>query len=314
MSDLLDKKLLFITGKGGVGKTSVATGLAYLASNSGKQTLVCEVDPKGDLARSFECARTPYNGVEINENLKAMSMDTETSLREYLRLQLKVPVIGRIGPVAKAFEFVSTAAPGVREILTVGKFLYEVKNNSYDLIIVDASPTGHIVSQLAAPQALRELVKLGPVKSQTEWMIDILGDPDKTGAIIVTTTEEMPVNETIELSKKIESETNVHLSAVIINQVLPELFSSNEEAAFLTLFTNENMETMTEMLRASPETVMEAARLAVTLRRMRSEFLEKLRDNIDSNIPQIYLPYRFNKLTGLKSVKATAAALADEIN
>lgn len=314
MSDLLDKKLLFITGKGGVGKTSVATGLAYLAANSGKKTLVCEVDPKGDLARSFECASTPYSGIEITDNLLAMSMDTESSLREYLRLQLRVPVIGRIGPVAKAFEFVSTAAPGVREILTVGKFLYEVKNNTYDLIIVDASPTGHIVSQLAAPQALRELVKLGPVKSQTEWMMDILGDPTKTGVVVVTTTEEMPVNETIELTKKIKAETNVTLSAVVINQVLPELFSTDEEAAFTTLFTDTNTELLTQRLNGSPQTILRAAQLAVTLRRMRSEFLEKLRANIDSSIPQIYLPYRFNKLTGLKSVKATSVALAEEIN
>ena len=314
MDSILDTKLLFVTGKGGVGKTSVATGLAFLASGAGKKTLICEVDPKGDLARSFECAATPYGGIEINNKLRAMSMDTESSLREYLRLQLKVPVIGRIGPVAKAFEFVSTAAPGVREILTVGKLLYEVRNNTYDLIVVDASPTGHIVSQLAAPQALRELVKLGPVKSQTEWMIDILGDPNKTGVIVVTTTEEMPVNETIELTKKIKQNTNVNLSAVVINQVLPELFSDDEEAAFLSLFEKDNQEVLSQNISGSANAVLEAAQLAVTLRRLRSEYLEKLRDNLDKNIPQIYLPYMFNKLTGLKSVKATAQALFDEIN
>ena len=106
-----------------------------------------------------------------------MSMDTEASLREYLRLNLRIPVVGRIGPLAKAFDFVATAAPGVREILTVGKLCYEVREQHYDLVVVDASATGHIVGQLAAPQAINDLVKVGLIRSQTDWMLDILSDP-----------------------------------------------------------------------------------------------------------------------------------------
>ena len=72
-------------------------------------------------------------------------MDTEASLREYLKLQLRIPVVGRIGPLAKAFDFVATAAPGVREILTVGKLCWEVRERHYDLVVVDAPASGHIV-------------------------------------------------------------------------------------------------------------------------------------------------------------------------
>ena len=90
-----------------------------------------------------------------------MSMDTEASLREYLKLNLRIPVVGRLGPVARAFDFVATAAPGVREILTVGKLCYEVREGHYDLVVVDAPATGHIISQLAAPQAINDLVKVG---------------------------------------------------------------------------------------------------------------------------------------------------------
>ncbi len=104
-------------------------------------------------------------------------MDTEASLREYLRCNLRIPVVGRIGPLAKAFDFVATAAPGVREILTVGKLCYEVRENHYDLVVVDASATGHIIGQLAAPQAINDLVKVGLIRSQTDWMLDILSDP-----------------------------------------------------------------------------------------------------------------------------------------
>ena len=110
----------------------------------------------------------------------AMSMQTEESLKEYLRLQLKIPLLAKIGPLARTFDFVASAAPGVKEILTVGKLCYEVREEHYDLVVVDASATGHVVAQLAAPQAIGELVKVGRVSDQTRWMDDILGDPATT--------------------------------------------------------------------------------------------------------------------------------------
>ena len=125
--ELLAHQLLFVTGKGGVGKTTVAAAIALLASEQGRRTLVCEVEPKGDLARAYECGPTPFSGRRVSDDLVAMSMDTEAALREYLRAVAKVPTIGRIGPVARAFDFVATAAPGIREILTVGKLCFEVR-------------------------------------------------------------------------------------------------------------------------------------------------------------------------------------------
>ena len=119
--DLLDLRLVFVTGKGGVGKTTVAAGLAQLAAEHGKRVLVCEVDAKGDVTSLFEANPTDFTPREIAPGIWSMSMDTEASLREYLKLHLRIPVVGRIGPLAKAFDFVATAAPGVREILTVGK-------------------------------------------------------------------------------------------------------------------------------------------------------------------------------------------------
>ena len=222
--DLLDLSLVFVTGKGGVGKTTVAAGLAQLAAEHGKRVLVCEVDAKGDVASLFEASPTDFTPREIAPGVWSMSMDTEASLREYLKLQLRIPVVGRIGPLAKAFDFVATAAPGVREILTVGKFCWEVKERHYDLVVVDAPASGHIVGQLAAPQAINDLVKVGLIRSQTDWMLDILSDPRQTGLVAVCTPEEMPVSETLELEKRVREETTVRMSAVVVNRVLPELF------------------------------------------------------------------------------------------
>ena len=155
--DLLDLRLVFVTGKGGVGKTTVAAALAQLAAEHGKRVLVCEVDAKGDVDVALRgAAHRLHAARDRSRRLVAMSMDTEASLREYLKLHLRIPVVGRIGPLAKAFDFVATAAPGVREILTVGKLCCEVRERHYDLVVVDAPASGHIVGQLAAPQAINE--------------------------------------------------------------------------------------------------------------------------------------------------------------
>ncbi|MGH3579905.1 MAG: ArsA family ATPase, partial [Mycobacterium sp.] len=192
-----------MTGKGGVGRTTVAAALASLAARHGKRTLVCQVDPQGSLADAFETGPLAFGHREVEHGLAAMAMDTEASLREYMRLNLRIPLVARLGPVAHAFDFVATAAPGVREILTIGKLCYEVHENNWDLVVVDASPTGHIVSQLDAPRAINDLVKVGLVRQQSGWMTEILSDPDTTACVIVSTPEEMPANETVELAGRL---------------------------------------------------------------------------------------------------------------
>jgi anion-transporting ArsA/GET3 family ATPase len=313
VNSLLDLKLVFVTGKGGVGKTTVASALALLASTHGKRVLICEVDAKGDVAGFYEAPPTAFKEKELLPGLFAMTMDTEASLREYLKLQLRIPVVGRIGPLAKAFDFVATAAPGVREILTVGKLCYEVREHHYDLVVVDAPASGHIVGQLAAPQAINDLVKVGLIRSQTDWMLEILSDPLATGLVAVCTPEEMPVNETIELAARVREETTVQLSAVVINRVLPELFGRQEEEVFATLGRPPALELLDELVGGEAGPVLEAARLAVTMRRTRAAHLDHLRRNIDGAVPMMYLPYLFTRSHGLRTTRQVAASLGEEL-
>jgi anion-transporting ArsA/GET3 family ATPase len=313
MADLLDRKLVFVTGKGGVGKSTVAAGLALLAAQRGKRTLVCEVDAKGNLAAFFETGPTRFEPREIEPHLFAMSMDTEESLKEYLSINLRLPMMARIGPLARIFEFIATAAPGVKEILTVGKLTYEVRENHYDLVVVDASPTGHIIGQLAAPEAINELVKVGLVRSQTGWMLDILSDPARTGLVIVATPEEMPVNETIELSKRVEQETSVQLAAIVVNRVLPELFGRGEEEVFERLAVPEKVAALSGAVGGDVTPIVEAARLAVTLRRTRAGHLERLRREVESSVPLLYIPYLFVRSHGLRTTRQVAEALGAEL-
>ena len=313
MKPLLDRSLVFVTGKGGVGKTSVSVALALFAAGQGKRTLVCEVDAKGDLAAYLEAGPIAFAEREVQPGLWAMAMDTEASLREYLRLNLKIPMVGRIGPLARAFDFVATAAPGVREILTVGKFCYEVRERHYDLVVVDATATGHIIGQLAAPQAINDLVKVGLIRSQTDWMLEILSDPDQTGLAIVTTPEEMPVNETMELAEQVKVQTTVELAAVVVNRVLPELFGRSEEETFEALCKQAARAELRRAVDGDPAPVLDAARLAVTLRRTRAGHLDRLRAGIDPAVPMLFVPEMFSRSHGLRAMRQAARFIGEEL-
>lgn len=311
--DLLDRKLLFVTGKGGVGKSTMAASLGLLAADHGKRTLVCEVDAKGNLADFFECGPVRFEPQQVHDRLWLMAMETEQSLKEYLRLQLKVPLLSRIGPLARTFDFVANAAPGVKEILTVGKLCWEVRERHYDLVVVDAVASGHIVGQLGAPQAINELVQVGLVRSQTGWMIDLLDDRATTGVVIVSAPEEMPVNETLELVDRIHAETTVDVAAVIVNRVLPELFGRSEEETFERLREPANVGALGDLVGGDPTPVLDGAELAVTLRRTRAGHLARLRSRLPDGLPLLYVPYLFTRAHGVRATTQVAESLGEEL-
>jgi anion-transporting ArsA/GET3 family ATPase len=245
-----------------------------------------------------------------------MQMDTESSLREYLKVQAKVPVFGRIGPMARAFDFVATAAPGGKEILTAGKICWELRESlhgraDWDLIVVDAAATGHVISQLDAPEAIQELVAVGPIRNQTGWLVELLSDPALTALNVVTSPEEMPVNETIELVARARQELNVPLGVVIVNRVLPELFTHADDDVFEALRSPEAVAVLAERAGVGTTAVVDAARLAVSMRRSRSVHLGELRDAVD--LPLLLLPYLFVRDHGLRVTRMVAEALGQEM-
>ena len=313
MAALLDRKLLFVTGKGGVGKSTIAASLGLLAAEQGKKTLVCEVDAKGNLADFYEAGETAFAPREIQPRLWAMSMNTEASLKEYLSIQLKIPFLAKVGPLARTFDFIASAAPGVKEILIIGKLAWEVREKHYDLVVVDSVATGHIVGQLTAPQAINELVQVGLVRNQTQWMLDILTDPAQTGVVIVSAPEEMPVAETIDLAAQLHAETDVDLAAIIVNRVLPELFTEREEALFERLRVPGQVAALSAAVGGDVGPVLDAAELAVTLRRTRAGHLATLRAEVDPRLPLLYVPYLFTRSHGARATRQVAEFLAEEL-
>lgn len=311
--DLLDRALLFVSGKGGVGKTTVAAGLALAAARRGQRVLLCEVDARGDVGAAFETGPVGFVPRAVPDGPSLMALDTEASLREYLRIYLKLPFVTRLGPLARAFDFVATAAPGVREILIVGKLCYEVRERHYDLVVADAAASGHITSQLAAPESIARLVRVGMVRGQTGWMSAMLADPTQTGLVLVATPEEMPVNETLELADRVRSETRVDLAAVVANRVLPELFGYREEETFEALARPENRAVLDDIAGPAVGRVLDGTRLAVSLRRRGARHLARLRQGLPAEVPMLYVPYLFARSTGLRATRQVADALAAEL-
>ncbi|HUF97953.1 MAG TPA: ArsA family ATPase [Ilumatobacter sp.] len=310
-SSILDRRLIFVTGKGGVGKTSVAAALALLAAKLGKRTLVCEMDAKGSLAAAFDASPLEFEPRELAPNLRAMAMNTEDALREYLRLFVKVPLLGKITPLARTFDFVADAAPGVKEILAVGKLCYEVRERHYDLVVVDAEATGHIVAQIGAPLVIRDLVKVGLVHDQTEWMLRILQDEAITGVAVVTTPEEMPVTETLGLLERLPRDTGVPATTLVANRVLPALFDRKQTAVVEQL--DSAMPALVAAAGKGAEAVVAAARITDARRRIGSRHLDTLRAG-SGDMPMLIVPELFTRATGRRVVALVADALADELD
>jgi anion-transporting ArsA/GET3 family ATPase len=305
--------LLFVTGKGGVGKTTAAAALAELGASLGKRTLVCEMDAKGSLSSAFEVGALTYAPTQVSDGLFAMQMNTEDSLREYLRLFVRIPLLGRLGPLARTFDFVADAAPGVKEILAVGKLCYEVRERHYDLVVVDAEASGHIVAQIAAPKVIRELVQVGLVHDQTDWMLDILGDHVCTGLVVVTTAEEMPVVETLELVDRVRAETEVDVAAVLANRVLPAMFSEREHDVFERLSAPAVRAELRAAVGNGVDTVIDAAQLTEARRQVGAAHLDRLRGALPAGVPLLVVPELFTRATGRRVVALMAQAIHDEV-
>ena len=310
---LLDRQLLFVSGKGGTGKTTLSAALADLAVRQGKRVLVCEMDAKGTLADTFGVAVLGFEPTEVEPGLFAMAMNTEDSLREYLRLFVRIPFVSKIGMLARTFDFVADAAPGVKEILAIGKLCHEVRERHYDLVIVDAEASGHIVGQIDAPRAIHELVKVGLVREQTEWMLEILDDPQRTGLVVVATPEEMPVTETVELVSKVRSTTQVDVAAVIVNRMLPQWFSEDDTALLTTVAGPAGLQALSDVVGTKSgkkvATVLRAAQLAVGRRHVAESHVADLRAGVPAEVPLLVVPELYARASGRRMI----ARLADEL-
>jgi len=220
---MLDKRLVLVSGKGGVGKSAVAAGAAILAQRHGLRVLAVEMGSPGGLSAHFGTGPLDFKPREVRPGLHALRVVRSQALLEYLSLQLRLPGMGRFGPLARAFDALATAAPGVREIITMGKVLWEVREDRWDLVVADAPPTGQIGSFLHAPVSIADLVPTGRVRAQADWMRKILANPELTQLLLVTIPEELPATEVAETMAWLAETNLVAPPLVVANRVLPDL-------------------------------------------------------------------------------------------
>lgn len=275
------------------------------------------MDGKGSISSIFGVPDLNFEAREISPLLFGMSMNTDDALSEYVKLYVRIPLIGRIGTLARIFDFVAQAAPGVREILSVGKLCWEVREDHYDLVIVDAEASGHIISNIGAPEALNELVKVGMIREQTRWMRDILDDHRRTGVVVVTSPEEMPITEAIEILERIGTETNVDVAAVIANRVLPELFTVSDSKVFAALTPADIAPVVAGEIHASVEQMFEGLRLVQSRRTLMAGHLSTLVQNLSvqvKEIPLLVLPDCPEDQSERVMVDTLVLALGDELS
>lgn len=177
----------------------------------------------GGLATHFSVGPLQFRPREVRPGLHALHIVRSEALLEYLAIQLRLPGMGRFGAVARAFDALATAAPAIREIITIGKILWEVREDRWDIVIADAPPTGQIGSYLRAPLSIAELVPSGRIKEQSAWMAGTLADPKVTQMVFASLPEELPTTETLETIEWLDNQDLVPDPLIIGNRVLPRL-------------------------------------------------------------------------------------------
>jgi anion-transporting ArsA/GET3 family ATPase len=235
IADLLDKRLVFVTGKGGVGKSTVAVALGLRAAAEGRRTIVCEVSSQEHASRVFNRAEIGFHEVQMEENLWSISIDPDQSMREYVLLQLKVRAMRDMLFRSRIFGYLTAATPGLKELVTIGK-IWELaqpdrkvkQGRKYDLVIVDAPATGHGIGFLETPRTFASIARVGPIHSQAQQLDRLITDHSLTGAAIVSLPEEMPVNESAALEHDLRDEVGVSVDRVYMNGLYPERFSKQE--------------------------------------------------------------------------------------
>jgi anion-transporting ArsA/GET3 family ATPase len=282
---LLDKRLVFVTGKGGVGKTTVAACLARIAARRGKRVIVCEIarEDRG------------HAEVELAPLIHEIAIDPERAMREYLSDQLG-STLARVMTASRVFTYLAAAAPGMRELLTIGKVwdlaqldARRTGDTPYDLVVLDAPATGHALGMLRTPRTFRDVARVGPISRQAGHIDAFLRDPEVTGVVAVAAPEEMPVNETIDFIEALESEMGVAPDAVVVNGVYPERFSAADIERIAAV--------------SGP-----AARAAISAHRRAQHHRNQLR-RLRRRVQAVTLPYLFEADLGPRQLDALSQLL-----
>lgn len=324
VDEFLRPRILIVSGKGGVGKTTVSAALALLAARRGRKVCVAEVDRKGTLAGLFGGGELNYDPTEISPGVWGMNIVPENALAEYLEVQYHMRRISKAFTSTHFVDYITTAAPGLKDILILGKIWYLERGRSrgprhdFDTIIVDAPGAGHMLTFLSAPVGLSDAVRVGPIRRQAEWLVQMLRDPKRSRVHLVTLAEEMPVAETLETAEALRTRLHIPAGAVIANALYSRLFTRAEEQDLRSI----GNELPGEVLSRAKEVGLELddedataligyARFLTSRRSIQAGHLRSLTKEVAE--PVMKLPFLFSSGLHLPDIETLADTLEREV-
>lgn len=220
---LFDRKVLLVAGKGGVGRTTVAITLAMAAGELGKRAAVIELYGSASIPPRFGLADRSFQPRAISPNVDTFSLTPYECLDDFGRKKLRVNALVRVLFHNRVFRAFIDAVPGLHDLFQLGKLNHLITTPStddppYDLLVIDAPATGHGLTLLAAAESMKEMVGGGLVADEAELIRALLHDPERTGLVLVTLPDELPVNESLELVGQLGVHRQL-LAAAVVNQV-----------------------------------------------------------------------------------------------
>ncbi len=226
LTDFLKPRLHILLGKGGVGKTTVAAALGVAAAQRNLDTLICETEGKSGLGAIFGKGALGYEEERLVEHLWARTIKPDEALIQYLE-DHSMFRLSRYLVRANLLEYVSTTIPGIKDVLILGKVKQLVHRNRdyerpYEVIVLDPPAAGHALTFLSSPLGIKNAVRVGPLREQSEEVLALLQDHDLTVVHVVTLPEETPVNEALEAAEKVVERTACKLGVVFVNGCYPQ--------------------------------------------------------------------------------------------
>ena len=312
LPDPSSRRFLFVTGKGGVGKTTFCAALGLALAARGKRVLICMCHTKERLSALLGTAPIGDEIREVAPNLSAVNLSPERALQEYGQLILRVSSLTQAVFDNKYVKTFFRAVPGLYEWSMLGKAWWHTTekradgSNRFDLVLLDAPATGHGLDMLRVPKVILDVVPPGVLRRDAEKAWAMFRDPAVSGVVVVTLPEEMPTTETVELVGAIRGELELPVLGLVVNGVLPHLFSADERSVLLS--KPELLEAKApERLAGKPEVALVAGARRSAREKVQEESLARLEREID--LPRTFLPFLFDEAGSLAGTQALAERL-----
>ena len=308
MTTLLQRELIVVAGKGGVGRTTITAAIGLLGAQAGRSTAMVEMNGVGSLGRLFDGDLSDYDGCEVRPGLHAFNISARQAMEEYLLRHVRIRALYELVFRNRYIAPFMDAVLGLSDLIALGKVMdlgWEVDRDGhplYQLLLLDSPATGHGLTMLRAPRAMMDAARKGPLFNNAKLIDELLSDPERAALILVTLPEEMPVNETLELAEALAHSGEINLAAVVVNGVPEPPFSPKMEAGYRAFVDGPGARIGGEVGRALREVERMCAR-----RKRAEEEIERLRRALD--VPLVEVPMLPTRELGLESVGRIAQAL-----